>query len=121
MKYHTIAVLTLCAATAGCAEKPKVNVTSKAAQKVHTASRSEPVFYNGKTYRLRYDYNEASNAFDMKVTGETGTMTGEQQKDAVAIATSSLRYFACPDGQSGVLTGAPKFSGGAWAMSARCA
>jgi hypothetical protein len=105
---------------ASCAEKPKVNVTSKV-QKVQTASRSEPIFYNGKTYRLRYSYNETLAAFDMKVSGETARMTDAQQKDAEAIATSSLRYFACPDGQSGRLSGNPRYGDGTWALQARCA
>ena len=36
------------------------------------------------------------------------------------IASSSLGYFACPDGQRGRLIGAPKFDGGVWALQARC-
>ena len=117
MKNLSVLMLAAIAVTA-CAEKSKVDVTSNPT--VQTKSRSEPIFYNGKNYRLQYDYNDGSNAFDMKVSGKSAKMGSGQQKDAVAIATSSLRYFACPDGQSGHLTGEPKFADGTWAMQARC-
>jgi hypothetical protein len=103
---------------AGCASDTGVNVTrDKAAPKVVTKSRSEPIFYNGKTYTLDYDYAAAAGAFDMRVSG----MGPKQQKDAVAVATSSLGYFACPDGQKGHLTTTPRYEGGQWKMQARCA
>ena len=54
--------------------------------------------------------------FAMSING----MSSKQQKDAVAVATSSLRYFACPEGQTGVLLDRPAFSSGTWKMSARC-
>lgn len=119
MRISLVLALVLLSA-AGCAEKSKVAVTSRT-QTVQTTSRSEPIFYNGKHYRLRYDYVDALSAFNMKVSGETARMTDGQEKDAVAIATSSLRYFACPDGQSGQLVSKPKYSDGVWAMQARCA
>jgi len=78
-------------------------------------SRSEPIFYNGKTYHLDF-VPVAGGAFDMAVGG----MTAKQEKDAVAVATSSLRYFACPDGKNGRLTTSPAYSSGAWKMQARC-
>lgn len=103
---------------AACAGSSNVNVThSRPAPTVVTKSRSEPVFYNGKTYTLAYDYAAASGAFDMRVAG----MTARQQKDAVAVATSSLGYFACPEGQKGQLTTAPRYEDGLWKMAARCA
>jgi hypothetical protein len=119
MKYLLV-VLLAGAVLAGCAEKSKVAVRDSAPV-VQTKSRSEPIFYNGKNYRLRYDYVEGSNSFAMKVSGESATMTDKQGKDAVAIATSSLRYFACPDGQSGQMIGEPRYSDGVWALQARCA
>jgi hypothetical protein len=47
-------------------------------------------------------------------------MSAKQQKDAEAVATSSLGYFACPEGQRGKLTTNPAYSGGKWRMQARC-
>ena len=72
-----------------CSSKSKVNI-NRTAQTVQTKSRSEPIFYNGKTYQLDYDYAEGQGAFDMKVSG----LGPKQQQDAVNIATSSLGYFA---------------------------
>jgi len=77
--------------------------------------RSEPIFYNGKTYRLDFA-PKGSNLFEMAVSG----MGPSQQKDAAAVATSSLGYFACPEGQKGKLQAKPVYTGGQWRMQARC-
>jgi len=101
---------------AACAQKSDVTVT-RSTGKVVTKSRSEPIFYNGKTYQLDFSYLESAAAFDMKVSG----MSSKQQKDAVQLATSSLAYFACPDGQKGRLANTPEYDSGQWLMQARCA
>lgn len=101
---------------AGCGESPDVRVTrNKPAPQVVMTPRSEPIFYNGKTYRLDLS-PRGPNLFDMSVSG----MGPKQQKDAVAVATSSLGYFACPDGQKGRLQGNPAYAEGKWRMQARC-
>jgi hypothetical protein len=114
MKQIIVLIVTT-AALVACAEKSKVNI-SRGAPQVQTKSRSEPIFYNGKTYQLDYVYNEGQSAFDMKVSG----LGPKQQKDAVNIATSSLAYYACPDGQRGRLQGTPKFAEGKWDLQAKC-
>jgi hypothetical protein len=99
----------------GCAEDPSVRITRDKPAAPAVASRSEPVFYNGKTYRL--DFSPATGGlYNMAVSG----MTGKQQKDAVAVATSALGYFACPDGQRGKLQGKPAYADTKWRMQARC-
>ncbi len=103
------------AVLSGCAEDPSVRITRDKPAATAVASRSEPVFYNGKTYRL--DFSPATGGlYDMAVSG----MTGKQQKDAVAVATSALGYFACPDGQRGKLQGKPAYADTKWRMQARC-
>lgn len=97
---------------AGC--KTSGIVLEENAPAPQTRARSEPVFYNGKTYHL--DFSHAAGVFNMKVSG----MNGRQEKDALAVATSGLRYFACPDGQSGKALGAAKFSDRVWTLRARC-
>lgn len=77
--------------------------------------RSEPIYYNGKTYKLDFA-PVGGGTYDMKVSG----MSASQQKDAVAVATSSLRYFACPDGKTGKLVKGPSYAEAKWVMSARC-
>ena len=110
-------IVIVCAAAllSSCAGKSTVNVTHGSAQ-VQTKPRSEPIFYNGKTYKLDYSYVESARVFDMRVSG----MGPKQQKDAVALATSSLRYFACTDGQSSQMTGKPNYADGVWRLQARC-
>ena len=103
------------ATLAACASKSNVRITNDKPVAVQTKSRSEPIFYNGKTYHL--DFNSSGgNDFAMAVSG----MGPGQKKDAVAVATSSLGYFACPDGQKGRLTGEPVYSGDKWRMQAKC-
>ncbi len=79
-------------------------------------ARSEPVFYNGKTYQFTLLPN-AGGIYALSVGG----MSAAQQKDAIAVSTSSLRYFACPDGKTGKLTNQPSYVANTWKMSARCA
>jgi hypothetical protein len=103
---------------AGCANKSNVDVTSHGA--VQTQSRSEPIFYNGQHYNIDYSYNDKLRLFDMKVSGTSVAMTAKDKNTATAIATSALRYFACPDKLTGRLVGEPKFSPSAWSMQAQC-
>jgi hypothetical protein len=112
----TLVMILLFTATA-CTPKPKeVRITNDAVAAVQTKARSEPIFYNGKTYQLDFAPNDSGN-FDMIVVG----MSETQEADAKAVATSSLRYFACPDGQTGKLIGSPKYAAAKWRMTARCA
>lgn len=111
--------LILLAATLGltaCGESPDVRVTrNKAAPQAIMKPRSEPIFYNGRTYQLDFA-PKGPNLFDMSVSG----MGPKQQKDAVAVATSSLGYYACPEGQKGRLQGNPAYVDSRWRMQAKC-
>jgi hypothetical protein len=99
-----------------CGESPDVRVTrNKPASQVVMKPRSEPIFYNGKTYQLDFA-PKGPNLFDMSVSG----MTPKQQKDAVAVATSSLGYYACPEGLKGRLQGNPVYDDAKWRMQAKC-
>ncbi len=111
----TIMVICGFALLAGCTTGSKVTINRGTAT-VQTASRSEPIFYNGKTYQLDYNYVEGQGAFDMRVSG----LSPRQQQDAVDIATSGLSYFACPDGQRGKLMGMPVYVGKKWTAYAKC-
>jgi len=116
---HKWPVLFAALLLAACSQSKNVDIT-RGSQTVQTASRTEPIFYNGKHYNLRYSYNESLKVFDMKVNGTTAAMKAGDQKDAEAIATSALGHFACPDGQRGRLSNTPKYAGGAWSLQARC-
>jgi hypothetical protein len=106
---------------ASCSSPSKVSVTSSGGGAVQTSSRSEPIFYNGQHYQVNYTYNEALRLFDMKVRGTSTTMTPKDRNSATAIATSALRYFACPDSQSSRLVGEPQFASATWSLKAKCA
>ena len=104
-----------CLALLGACSSSNVKINRTTAT-VQTTSRSEPIFYNGKTYQLDYNYIEGQGAFDMKVSG----LKPQQQQDAVNIATSALSYFACPDGQRGKIIGLPIYVGKKWTAYGRC-
>ncbi len=99
---------------AGCKTGSTVRISSEAPQPVATP-RSEPIFYNGKTYQLDFRPN-GSGAYDMAVSG----MGPKQRKDAVNVATSSLSYYACPDGHRGRLLGEAAYADAKWRMQAKC-
>lgn len=107
-------------ALAACGKKPDVDIVrnnpATVAPKTIAKSRSEPIFYNGKTYQLDFGPTANTGVFALSVAG----MNAKQQKDAVAVATSSLGYYACPDGQRGQLTTKPAYAANKWAMTAKC-
>lgn len=119
MKKMVTLICCLVAATA-CGKKPDVDIVRNkpvvAAPKAIAQSRSEPIFYNGKTYQLDFSRTATSGVYALSVAG----MSAKQQKDAVAVATSSLGYYACPEGQRGKLTNTPAYAESKWTMTARC-
>ena len=98
----------------GCKTGSTVRIENAAPQPAAQA-RSEPIFYNGKTYQLDFGPSGAGT-YDMAVSG----MGPKQRKDAVAVATSSLGYFACRDGQKGRLQNEPAYADTKWRMQAKC-
>jgi hypothetical protein len=113
---YTILVILLFTAAACTPKSKDVRITNDGPAEVQTKARSEPIFYNGKTYQLDFVPDDSGN-FKMSVAG----MSKAQESDAKAVATSSLRYFACPDGQTGKLVGLPEYTDAKWSMTARCA
>ena len=106
----------IAALLSGCsADDPSVRIIHDKPAPPPVAARSEPVFNNGKTYKLDFAPKSAG-IYEMTVSG----MSPKQQKDAVAVATSSLAYFACRDGQRGKLQGQPAYSDAKWRMQAKC-
>jgi hypothetical protein len=105
---------------AACSREPAVRIDSKPVVQPPPKPapvvklRKEPIFYNGKTYQL--SFGEGKGDTPMRVAG----MTAKQQKDAEAVATSSLRYFKCRDGQGSKLTSGPRYIENVWEMTARC-
>jgi hypothetical protein len=119
---NRIALISLAFGLAACtAQQPNVRVTTQAPTKpvpkaAVPQTRTEPVFYNGKTYQLHFS-PAGAGLYAMTVSG----MSVKQAKDAEAVATSSLRYFACKEGFTGKLTSKPSYESAIWRMTARCA
>jgi hypothetical protein len=105
---------------AGCSREPAVRIDSKPVVQPSPKPapvvklRKEPIFYNGKTYQLSFGEGKGNTV--LRVAG----MTAKQQKDAEAVATSSLRYFKCRDGQGSKITSGPRYIESVWEMTARC-
>lgn len=110
-------VLACCCAAflAGCKQSSTVRITGEAPPAPVAAPRSEPIFYNGKTYHLDFAPS-GGGLYSMAVSG----MGPKQKKDAVNVATSSLSYFACPDGHRGKLQSEPAYVEAKWRMQAKC-
>jgi hypothetical protein len=107
-------------ALAACSQSPNgVRITQEAPQAapaiVQATSKTEPVFYNGKVYQISFA-PDPSSGYAMAVSG----MSATQQKDAVAVSTSSLRQFACKEKQTGKLLTQPIYSDNKWRMTAHC-
>ena len=114
-----IAVMAL--ALAACAKPaPPPELVEKPQAKVQTASRSEPVFYNGRQYRVSYSHDAQRGEFDVRVKGINKPIGSDDGAQAQDIASGVLRHFACPKGLTGRIAGTPSFDAGTWAMQARC-
>jgi hypothetical protein len=80
------------------------------------AAKVEPVFYNGKTYKVSITPN-GDGTIAMKIPG----MGANQEKDAAALSSNVLHHFACKDSQKAVLSAPPAFDGTGWFAAGRCA
>jgi hypothetical protein len=116
-------LLVILAVTLAACTSQESNIRVTAEQPVKPApktaavpqTRTEPVFYNGKTYQLHFA-PAGPGTYAMTVSG----MSAGQRKDAEAVATSSLRYFACKEGYTGKLTDQPRYETSIWKLTARC-
>lgn len=118
MRIHIHSVILLASSVfvlAGCKEEPGVRVTREKPVASVAPARSEPVFYNGRTYRLELRPS-APGVYDLAVSG----MGPKQRKDAEAVAVSSLGYFACAEGQRGQLQAEPAYLESKWHLQAKC-
>ena len=105
----------------GCAQnKPRVVSSPYASGKTQT----EPVFYNGKHYRLKFKYIAVRNAYDTNIIGKGGRPLGGKPGDKIivsSVVSSAIRHFACARGQkANILPGSARHSSGSWNMMAQC-
>jgi hypothetical protein len=110
------------ASLSACSQSPSaVRITNdvptpkKMPERVAIASRSEPVFYNGKTYQVNIA-PLASGTYTVAIAG----MSAGQQKDATGLSTSAFHHFTCKDSQKTNILTKPAYAGGQWALTAKC-
>ena len=119
MKMNHFAALT-CLLLAACSQDPSgirliQEKQAEAAASITLKAKTEPVFYNGKTYQVSLA-PEADGFSSVKIAD----MGPKQAKDASALATSALFHFACKDSQKAVLATPPAFDGTVWSTSGTC-
>jgi hypothetical protein len=78
-------------------------------------ARSEPVFYNGKTYQVALSPN-GSGITSISISG----MSDKQSKDADGLGSSAFQHFACRESQRAHIVSQPAYADGSWSLSARC-
>jgi hypothetical protein len=110
-------------AISACTQSPNsVRITNDVPQapvvmapKPLKAARSEPVFYNGKTYKLNMSPNDAGH-YNVSVVG----MSAGQAKDARAFTNTAFHHFNCKDSQRTKFISQPNYVDGQWQSQAAC-
>jgi hypothetical protein len=104
-------------ALAGCSSGDNgVHVTAvQPAPKPSAPGRTEPIFYNGKTYNLKFTPAD-TGGYMVAITG----MSGAQQKDASGLTTSAFHHFYCKDSQRTKILVAPAYVDGNWNSVTQC-
>ena len=114
---NRFAILSLALLLAACSSEPSgVRLTHDvpATASIAPVARNEPVFYNGKVYRVALLPEQGG--YQLNVLG----MSAGQQKDAVALATSTLHHFTCKDSQKASFSSQPSYVSGQWQFHGNC-
>jgi hypothetical protein len=92
-----------------------VRLTNDTPRPAAVTAKTEPVFYNGKTYQVSF-VPSPDGSGTLAIAG----MGAAQSKDASGLAVSAFHHFACKDTEQARLATTPSFDGVAWHASARC-
>ena len=117
MKKNRFVILSVLVLTACSQEPAGIRVVSgeESAASV-TKAKTEPIFYNGKTYQV-----SVAPAPNGAATIQIAGMGPAQAKDASGLAISALHHFTCKDSQKALLDVAPVFDGNNWKTAGHCA
>lgn len=106
-------------ALTACSQSPSsVRITqSEPALKIQPTlkARSEPVFYNGKTYQIAL-VPDATGLTMVTISG----MSDKQSKDASGLGSSAFQHFSCRESQKAHIQSQPNYANGQWNLTARC-
>lgn len=105
-------------ALSACSQSPNVRITQD--QPVvkppsPIKSRSEPVFYNGKTYQVAIA-PDSSGLAKVTISG----MSDKQAKDASGLGSSAFQHFSCRESQKAHIKSPPIYANGQWNLMTRC-
>ena len=121
-----IAVLGLTAVTVSAclSDRPKLaSVNSSPPQLEQGPARSEPLFYNGRTYQVQFRHVGAEQVYAVNVSAR-GRVLGKTAADGRVmseVGRNAINHFACQDGQKAqVLDGSVQPGIAGWNMRARC-
>jgi hypothetical protein len=114
---NRFAVLTLTCVLAACSSNDNgVHITNvQPAPKPTAPGRTEPIFYNGKTYSLQFTPTDAGS-YMVAISG----MAATQQKDASGLTTSAFHHFYCKDSQRTKILAAPAYADSKWNSVTQC-
>ncbi len=113
-------IIILSLVLAGCSSEPsgvriaKETVAPPAPAPV-AAAKSEPVFFNGKTYNFSVA-PDGQGTYALAIAG----MTASQTKDANQLSSTAFHHFTCKDSQKASLVAPPVYDGKKWTARARC-
>lgn len=119
-------MIVLAIALSGCAaEKPKVGavVNDNPSPYAQGKTHSEPLYYNGRTYRVQFRHVVEQKVFEVNVSapGRKLGATAEDKRIVSEVGRNAVNHFACKDSQKAkVLDGSAAPEGQGWKMRARC-
>jgi len=117
-----IAMIAVLAMMTGACTQNKARVVSSPYR--DGTHHSEPVFYNGKHYKLKFKYLAHQDLYDVNIIGKGGRYLGAKAGDEKIVSnvvSSAIRHFACARGKKAhIVPGTVRHSKGAWMMQARC-
>jgi hypothetical protein len=119
---NRILIMAALVALTACTKTPsQVRITQdepepkKAQDRIVATSKSEPVFYNGKTYKVDMGPLSAGT-YAIAISG----MSAKQGKDAEGLTSSAFHHFTCKDSQNTNFLTKPAYDGVQWNSTAKC-
>ncbi len=125
MKFHlpAMAVMAVLAMLGGCADAGKQKIETSPGGAAVSGSRTEPVNYNGRMYRVTFRQKSGPGHYEVTVAAPGRKLGGTDGDRRIVeqIAVSTVRHFNCRDGHHArIVPGSQKHEKGRWIMQAKC-